>query len=80
MADANFTLVQFSKFSIGSVFPAMLGSFLHLCMATVKTFICDDLSVLKSAKKIHQNRLTHLCAAVVNCLGDSDESPTMGDW
>ena len=31
-----------------------------------------DLSALvKSAKKILQNRLTHLCIAVVNCLGNS---------
>ena len=38
-----------------------------------------DLSALytESAKKIHQNRLTHLCVAVVNCLGDSDKSPMM---
>ena len=35
-----------------------------------------DLSALvKSAKKICQNRLTHLCIAMVNCLGDSDKSP-----
>ena len=26
-------------------------------------------------KKVRQNRLTHLCVAVVNRLGDSDESP-----
>ena len=26
MTDANFTLVQFSKFSIGSVFPTKSGS------------------------------------------------------
>ena len=37
-----------------------------------------DLSALvKSAKKISQNRLTHLCVADVNRLGDSDESPTI---
>ena len=35
-----------------------------------------DLCALKSAKKIHQNRLTHLYVAVVNHLGDSDELPT----
>ena len=35
-----------------------------------------DLSALtKSAKKNHQNRLTHLCVTVVNRLGDSDELP-----
>ena len=39
--------------------------------------MCGDLSaVVKSAKKIRQNRLTHLCIAMVNRLGDSDESPT----
>ena len=37
-----------------------------------------DLSALvKSAQKIRQNRLTHLCVAMVNCLGDSNESPMM---
>ena len=30
-----------------------------------------DLSALKSAKKICQNRLTHLCVAMVNHLGNS---------
>ena len=35
-----------------------------------------DLSALvKSAQKICQNRLTHLCIAMVNHLGDSNESP-----
>ena len=33
---------------------------------------------LKVPRKIHQNRLTHLCIAVVNRLGDSDESPKKG--
>ena len=30
-----------------------------------------DISALKSAKKIRQNRLTHLCVAMVNHLGNS---------
>ena len=30
---------------------------------------------LKVPRKVCQNRLTHLCIAVVNRLGDSDESP-----
>ena len=38
--------------------------------------MCGDLSALvKTTKEIHQNKLTHLCVALVNCLGDSDESP-----
>ena len=39
----------------------------HLCMMT---FL-----YLKVPRKICQNRLRHLCIAVVNHLGDSDESP-----
>ena len=35
------------------------------------------LDLVKGAKKIHQNMLTHLCIAVVNRLGDSDELPKM---
>ena len=36
-------------------------------------FMCGDLSALqlKSAKIIHQNRLTYLCITVVNRLGNS---------
>ena len=51
MADANFPLVQFSKFSINSAFPAISGS-----VSTFKcgyaqniyvwTFMHDDLSAL----------------------------------
>ena len=34
--------------------------------------MCGDLSApVKSAKKICQNRLTHLCVAMVNRLGNS---------
>ena len=56
MADANFPLVQFSKFSIGSVFPTMSGlvpTFMHGYGQNIYvwTFMHDDLSVLKSAKK-----------------------------
>ena len=43
----------------------------HLCVVMFLHFIQE------STKKIHQNRLTHLCVAVVNRLGDSDESPNM---
>ena len=54
MADANFPLIQFSKFSIGSVFPVIApkAQFQHLCMAMLKTFMPGDLSALvNSAKK-----------------------------
>ena len=37
--------------------------------------MCGDLFYLKVPRKICQNRLTHLCIAMVNHLGDSDESP-----
>ena len=63
-------MVQFSLSPI-------LDSFHHLCVATHKTFYVwtfmrGDLSApVKSAKKIRQNRLTHLCVAMVNCLGNS---------
>ena len=68
--DANFPLLQFSEFSIDSVFP------INLHYTTLKTFMCGDLSALvKSTKIIRQNRLTHLCVAMVNRLGNSDESP-----
>ena len=62
------------KFSIGSVFQIfhwlsfpcpikfMHG---HSCLMTFLNFI------LKSAKKFCQNRLTHLCVAIVNHLGKS---------
>ena len=61
----TFPLVQFSPSPI-------LGLFNHLCVAMHKTFMRGDLSApVKSAKKICQNRLTHLCVAVVNHLGNS---------
>ena len=45
-------------------------------MAMLKTFMRGDLSALvESAKKIRQNRLTHSCVALLNCLGNSNESP-----
>ena len=37
----------------------------------------DFYTLVKSAQKICQNRPTHLCIAMVNRLGDSDESPKM---
>ena len=37
----------------------------HLCVVTLVHF------TLKSAKKVHQNRVTHLRVAVVNRLGSS---------
>ena len=53
--------------------------FHHLCLAMVETFVCGHLCVMTflyfMPRKIRQNRLTHLCVAVVNRLGDSDESP-----
>ena len=40
-----------------------------------------DLSALvKSAKKIRQNRLTHLCVAVVNRLGNSSSHQKLVTW
>ena len=57
--DANFPLVQFSEFSIGSVFPITHPRFCfnlkHLCMDIYAWW--------------------PFCVAVVNRLGDSDESP-----
>ena len=49
MAVANFPLVQFSKISVGSVFPVTTSyvQFQRLSMATLKTFICGDLSALQ---------------------------------
>ena len=57
MADAKFPLVQFSSSSPVS--------------AALKTFMRGDLCALYTEKcqKIHQNRLAHLCIAVVNRLG-----------
>ena len=45
MADANFLLVQFSKFSVGSVSPITASCFWfqHLSMAMLKTFMRGDL-------------------------------------
>ena len=75
------------KFSINSVFQTFLlvqfspSPIQHLCVVH-KTFMRGHLCVVtflhfiqESAKKSCQNRLTHLCVAVVNRLGDSDESP-----
>ena len=63
----NFPLVQFSKSPI-------LG-FISAKNIYAWTFMHGALSaIVKSAKK-PPKRLTHLCVAVVNCLGDSDESP-----
>ena len=55
MADENFLLVQFFKFSVGSVFPAMSGlvlTFMHGYAQNIYawTFMPDDLSILKSVK------------------------------
>ena len=66
----TFPLVQFSP-------SPMLGLFHHLCVATHKTFMRGHLCMVtflhqgKVPKKIRQNRLTHLCVAVVNRLGNS---------
>ena len=75
------------KFSVDSVFQTfpfvqfspspIWGSFHHLCVALHKTFMHGHLCVVtflhqwKAPKKICQNRLTHLCVAMVNCLGNS---------
>ena len=66
------------SFSIGLVSPlSLLGSFQHLCVATHKylSMVTFVHSTLKSAKKIHQNRLINLDVAMVHRLGDFDESP-----
>ena len=50
MADANFPLIQFSKFSFGPVFPvtAPYVHFQYLNVAMLKTFMHGDLSALES--------------------------------
>ena len=80
--NTNFPLIQFSKLSVGSVFPITHLRFcfniyvwLHI-KHSWWTFMHGNLSALvKSGQKIRQNRLTHLCVAVVNRLGNSNESP-----
>ena len=63
--NVNFPLIQFSEFSIGSVFPITHPRFgLNVQNIYAWTFMCGDLSA-------------HLCVAVVNRLGDSDESPNI---
>ena len=65
MAEANFPLSQFSKFSIGSVFPvtAPWVRFQHLCVVMLKTFMHGDLSALvKSAKKKSAKIGSHIYA------------------
>ena len=76
--DVNFLLVQFSKFSVGSVFSITHPRFCynihawlpikHLCM---DIYVRWPFCTKKCQKKICQNRLTHLCVAVVNRLGNS---------
>ena len=56
MTDANFLLVQFSKFSVGSVFPATSGSVQHLSVAMLKTFMHGDLSAVYPT--------SHLCVVL----------------
>ena len=48
-ADPNFLLIEFSKFSIGSVFhiTAPWVWFQHLNVAMLKTFMSGDLSALE---------------------------------
>ena len=69
------------KFSVDSVFPLvqfppprLLGSFQHLGVGRHKCLKHLGMTFLHSQKvpkKVHQNRLTHLCVAVVNRLGNS---------
>ena len=63
IADANFTLIHFFHWFS---FPATPLRFVSI----FKTFM-HDLGALKVPIKVHQNRLTHLCVAVVNRLGNS---------
>ena len=47
--DVNFPLIQFSEFSVGSVFlSSILGS-----ISMFKTFMCGDLSSLKKTKDVN---------------------------
>ena len=66
MADANFPLVQFCC-SLHPRFGFNIYTSLHLKHLSVVTF----LNYSKKCQKICQNRLTHLCVAVVNRLGNS---------
>ena len=66
-------IFRWFSFSVGSVSPPrLLGSFQHLGVCTHKCLkhLCD-LGALKVPRKVHENRLTHLCVAVVNRLGNS---------
>ena len=73
MADANFLLVQLACHHT----TAFLVLFQHSSMPTLITFMHGHscvktfLHYQKEPRKIHQNRLTHLCITVVNCLGNS---------
>ena len=68
-------IFRWFSFSIGSVSPpCLLGSFQHLGVGTHKCLKHLGVTFLHSQKvpkKVHQNRLTHLCVAVVNRLGNS---------
>ena len=59
MTYANFSLVKFSKFSIGSVFPVTTSwvQFQHLSVDTLKTFMHGHFSMtfLHYSKKDQKN-------------------------
>ena len=73
------TEMQVSEISFGSIFPITHPRFrfdIYVSLGLKHLFVVTFLHYCKKCQKIRQNRLTHLCVAVVNRLEDSDESQT----
>ena len=72
MADANFLLIQFFRwFSFPATPLRFVSTFRRGACINVKHLCVTFLHFQKVPRKILQNRLTHLCVAVVNRLGNS---------